>query len=616
MDRNNIIGFVLLAILFTVWITVNNSNNEKSIIAKKHQDSIELAKINKMAADSLKAVAAVTQSKTDTARIIAKDSTAVQIKQEPKDVTIENNLLALTVTNTGAGIKGIRLKKYKTSRENEKGDEVREPLYLQNVSGNLIEYILPLANGTLLSTGSLPSQVEKSGNKIVVTTALPANATLEQNYTFDSATYQIDYEAKIIGNPGLDNSKRVSIHWVNDIMPLEKNHTYERTYSTMYFKEVGESSDYISYSKDKTLKLDGKKLEWISNLNQFFNSTWIPEQPFENAELSIKQGTENDKYLKKTDAKVAIPAAFNTGASFKMKMYTGPNEFDRLRAYKNGMEDLVQFGSSIMGSINRWVIRPIFKFLGSFMSSQGLVILLLTLFVKLALWPLTYKMIYSQSKMSSLKPQLDKLKAKYGDDSQKIQMETMSLYREFGVNPLGGCLPMLLQMPIWFALYRFFPAAIEFRQAPFLWATDLSSYDVFFKFPFHVPMLGSHLSLFTVLWTVTTLLYTWYNFKKIDTTTTAANPALKYMQYIMPVFFMAFFNSFASGLTCYLVFSNIINIVQTVVTKNYLISQDKIQREMDAYKKKPKKKGGFSERLGEMLKEQQRIAEQRNNSKK
>ncbi|MFZ1585851.1 MAG: membrane protein insertase YidC, partial [Saprospiraceae bacterium] len=331
--------------------------------------------------------------------------------------------------------------------------------------------------------------------------------------------------------------------------------------------------------------------------------------------FSIVQGGENDVQLKKTEAIVSVPAEFSNGGAFKMKIYAGPNEFNRLRAYGNNLEDVIQFGSSILGSINKWVVRPIFNFLGTFFNNQGLVILLLTLLVKLVLWPLTYKMIYSQSKMSSLKPQLDKLKEKHKDDAQKIQMETMAMYREFGVNPLGGCLPMLLQMPIWFALYRFFPAAIEFRQESFLWATDLSSYDVFITFSGNVPLLGHHLSLFTVLWTITTLLYTWYNFKNIDTTSTAANPALKYMQYIMPLIFMFFFNSFASGLTCYLVFSNIINIVQTIVTKNYMINSDKIQKELDDYKLKPKKKGGFSEKLGNMLKEQQKLAEAKNAKK-
>jgi YidC/Oxa1 family membrane protein insertase len=218
-------------------------------------------------------------------------------------------------------------------------------------------------------------------------------------------------------------------------------------------------------------------------------------------------------------------------------------------------------------------------------------------------------MLYSQSKMAALKPQIEQLKAKFKSDPQQQQVETMKMYREFGVNPLGGCLPMLAQMPIWFALYRFFPASIEFRQAPFLWATDLSSYDVITKLPFEVPFgFGSHLSLFTLLWAITTLIYTYFNTKDMDM---SANPAMKYMQYIMPLFFLGFFNSYASGLTAYLLFSNVINIGQTVVTKKFVIDHDKIKTKLEANKAKPKKKSGFQARLENALKEQQKIQAQR-----
>ena len=223
-------------------------------------------------------------------------------------------------------------------------------------------------------------------------------------------------------------------------------------------------------------------------------------------------------------------------------------------------------------------------------------------------------MLKSQTMMAGLKDKIKALKDKHSDDSQTQQMETMKLYREYGVNPLGGCLPMVLQMPIWFALYRFFPASIEFRQADFLWANDLSSYDIFWKLPFEIPFgFGAHISLFTLLWAVTTLIYTYYNTRHMDM---GANPAMKYMQYIMPIMFMGFFNSFAAGLTCYLLFSNLINITQTIVTKNYIIDNEKINRELDAYKKKPKKKKGFQQRLEKALKEQQAIQEQQKKKKK
>jgi YidC/Oxa1 family membrane protein insertase len=299
--------------------------------------------------------------------------------------------------------------------------------------------------------------------------------------------------------------------------------------------------------------------------------------------------------------------------SYDMTWYIGPNEFERLRAHDLDMEDIVPFGWSIFGTINRWVVRPIFSFLSNFIGNKGIVILFLTLIVKSLVYPLTYKMLYSQSKMGALKPQMAKLREKYKDDQQKVQMETMKIYREYGVNPAGGCFPMVLQMPIWFALYRFFPASIEFRQASFLWANDLSSYDVFFRLPFEIPFLGDHLSLFTFLWAISMVVYTYYNSKIMDMN--SINPMMKYMQYMMPLMFIFFFNSYASGLTCYLLFSNLMNITQTLVTKNYLINNDKILAELDANKKKPKKKGGFQQRLEKAMQEQQKIAGDRGKKK-
>jgi len=315
-------------------------------------------------------------------------------------------------------------------------------------------------------------------------------------------------------------------------------------------------------------------------------------------------------------SKVVIPfSRDNTQNSFAMHIYAGPNEFERLYSRGIGLEDVIPYGWNIFGTINRWVIRPLFTWLSNFFASKGLVIFILTLIVKLALYPLTYRMLHSQSKMSALKPEIEKMKARFKDDSQKIQMETMKLYREFGVNPLGSCLPMVLQLPIWFALYRFFPAAIDFRQQGFLWASDLSSYDEFIRLAFTIPFgFGSHISLFTVLWAFTTLIYTYYNSRHMDF---GSQPAMKYMQYLMPLFFLGFFNSYASGLTAYLLFSNIINITQTIVTKNYIIDQKKIKAAMDIYSKKPKKKkkGGFQERLQNALEEQRKVQEQQKAAK-
>jgi YidC/Oxa1 family membrane protein insertase len=289
-------------------------------------------------------------------------------------------------------------------------------------------------------------------------------------------------------------------------------------------------------------------------------------------------------------------------------MYIGPNEYKRLEGLATDIEEIIPFGSSIFGTINRWAIRPFFDFLSSFIGSKGIVIIALIFLIKMLLYPLMYKTLYSQAKMGALKPEIDQIKAKNKDDNQKQQVETMKLYQEYGVSPLGGCLPMLLQAPIWYALFRFFPASITFRQEPFLWATDLSSYDVLFNLGFEIPFFGSHVSLFTLLWAISTVAYTYYSMQNVDM---SANPAMKYVQYFMPIMFLAFFNNYASGLTCYMFFSNMINILQTVVTKKYIFDEDKIRKELLAEKAKPKKKGGFQAKLEEAMKQQQALQEQR-----
>jgi len=223
-------------------------------------------------------------------------------------------------------------------------------------------------------------------------------------------------------------------------------------------------------------------------------------------------------------------------------------------------------------------------------------------------------MLHSQAKMAALKPEISKIKDKTKGDNNAQQMETMKLYREYGVNPLGGCMPMVLQMPIWFALYRFFPASINFRQEGFLWADDLSSYDVFFQLPFYIPAYGDHVSLFTLLWAVSLFAYTWYNMKNMDNSMMQGNPMMKYMQYLMPVMFLFFLNSYASGLTCYLLFSNLFNITQTVLTKNFVFNEVRIKEELNKNKDKPKKKSGFQARLQQVM-EEQRKQQERNKKK-
>jgi len=308
---------------------------------------------------------------------------------------------------------------------------------------------------------------------------------------------------------------------------------------------------------------------------------------------------------------LSLPISNFNSDNFNMQFYIGPNDFDRLQEIGHDLSDIVPFGWSIFGTINRWIIRPLFKFLSSFIGNMGIVILILTFIVKSLVYPLTYKMLYSQSKMAALKPVTAGIKEKYKDDMQKQQMESMKIYREYGVNPMGGCMPMVLQMPIWFALYRFFPASIEFRQASFLWANDLSTYDSIFQLPFNIPMMGSHISLFTLLWVVSLLAYTYYNIKLNMDMATTMNPMMKNMQFIMPIMFFVFLNQYAAGLTCYLLFSNLFNIGQTLGTKKFLINEEKLKETLRKNKEKPKKKTGFGARLQKALEEQKNIVEEK-----
>jgi YidC/Oxa1 family membrane protein insertase len=341
-------------------------------------------------------------------------------------------------------------------------------------------------------------------------------ATLK--YVISPDNYNIDYTISHNGISNLLKTEKdeVLLNWVTFLDKIEKNVYYERIYSSVYYKEVDDDADYCSCTGDDEQELENR-VKWIAQSNQFFNSSLIADASFGTAKVATVMLDEESENLKRLNSSIMVPLGVDNGNSFSMKWYIGPNEFTRLRSYGNNLEDIIPYGWSFFGTINRWVIRPLFNFLSGFIGNMGIVILLLTLLVKMALYPLTYKMLHSQSKMAALKPQLASMKEKFGDDPQKQQMETMKVYREFGVNPLGGCFPILLQMPIWFALYRFFPASIDFRQAGFLWADDLSSYDAFIHLPFELPFaMGAHISLFTVLWAVSTLIYTYYNSAHMD----------------------------------------------------------------------------------------------------
>ncbi|MFN9379594.1 MAG: membrane protein insertase YidC [Bacteroidota bacterium] len=620
MDRNTQLGLLLIFGLFVLWQVVTSPSQEELIKQQKMEDSIMLARKTKEAIRE-KIVIQTTESQKNSAELLVDRENKFgdfsnAAAGKASDFVLENDLLKVTFSTKGGTIKEVLIKNHHKIVQNADRKDVKESLLLMSDERDKFYYALPVKSvpGGFVYTKDLIFEGALEGNTIRFKAMANNGGYFEQVYTLNPDNYLFNYAIK---TENLDNIldkgfNSIKLRWINYLGKLEKAVSYEKNYSAIYYKPGIDKPEHCSCTSSDIEDKENTPIKWISFTQQFFNVSLLASENFKGAKMVTTFLDDTDKALKKMDAEIEIPFK-NDNNSFKMDFYLGPNEFDRLYAMGNNLEDIIAFGTSFFGTINRWVIRPVFNGFSKFFVNNGIVILILTFLVKLSLFYLTYRMIYSQSKMTALKPQIDKLKEKHKDDASTIQMESMKLYREFGVNPLGSCLPMLLQMPIWFALYRFFPAAIEFRQAPFLWANDLSSYDEWIQLPFAIPFgFGSHISLFTILWAISTLAFTCYNSKNMDF---SANPAMKWMQYVMPIMFLGFFNSYASGLTAYLLFSNVLNIGQTMATKAFLIDEAKILSQMEDHKKKPKKTGGFQDRLQKVLEEQRKIADQQKSAK-
>ena len=635
MDKNTITGFILIFGILLVWnLTMAPDAKKRMEEEQRLRDSVaraeqKLLEEQQQPASPVQPTPTQPQPAPTDSQSIAQQQTMLMAQYgdfypaatgEEQTEVLENDLIKITFSTKGGRIKEVLLKKYFKMLRDSNHKEYKVPLYLLEDEKNRFEYLLPVANAAkgTISTQDLFFTPSKNGNTITFRADAGQGRYFEQAYTIKEGSYGVDYHVRFAGLDNVLNapSKSIELNWLNYLDRIELNYQYEQMYSSVYYKPADDDYDYCSCTSDDRDELDTEPVQWLAHSNQFFESIlFAKEKPFKGGVFETKtfprDQLKNSPDLKILRSRVKVPT---DAEGFAMELYVGPKDYQLLAAYGQEVKYTVPYGRSIIGTANRWIIRPLFNFLSGFIGTKGIVILILTIIVKLALYPLTYKMLYSQAKMSALKPKLTSIKEKYKNDQTQAQMESMKLYREFGVNPLGGCMPVVLQMPIWLSLYRFFPAAIEFRQQGFLWATDLSSYDAPIWLPFNIPFTDQyHISLFTLLWVLTTLVYTYYNMQQMDMANMGGANAkmMKYMQFIMPVFFFFFFNNFASGLTLYLVFSNLFNIAQTLITKNIIIDHDKIKLELEAYKKKPKKKSGFQARMEEALKQQQALAAQR-----
>lgn len=632
MDKNQIFGFILIFAVVIGWSLYTTPSPEELERQKAVQDSIAAAQVVEVeptifdandTASNLSASNVPSDSVKAQMNNLKLGAFAVNSGAEAQLYTLENDKVKLTFNGQGGFISKAELKDHVVSIDKDTGEDLegKRELVFMSDEEDKFEMVLPVsgAANNRVSTRDLNFIGSKSSNTLSLKANTSNGGGLTYKYTLKPGSYELEYDivfdniGSVINNAGAP----LSLKWENHLEKLERSVDFEKRYSTIYFKENDESDpDYCGCMSDSEEDLSDKKIDWISHSNQFFNVTLMGrDKPFTSGKFETVMGVEEDEDLKVLTSVVGIP--YSGGQeTFSMNLYVGPNDYSTLASYDNNLQQIIPFGRSIFGSINRHVIRPAFEFISQYVGSKGVVIIILILILKILLYPLMYKMLSSQAKMSALKPELADLKEKMKDEPQKLQMEQMKKYQEYGVSPFGGCLPMVLQMPIWYALFRFFPASITFRQEPFLWAPDLSSYDEFFQLGFEIPFgFGSHLSLFTLLWAISMLAYTYYNTKHMDMT---ANPAMKYVQYLMPLMFLGFFNNYASGLTCYMLFSNLINIIQTVGTKALLFDEEKILAELKEKKanKPAKKKGGFQARMEKMLEEQKKVAAQQQASKK
>lgn len=432
------------------------------------------------------------------------------------------------------------------------------------------------------------------------------NSYIEYEYRIPSEGYMIDFDINMTGMDGVlaANTSFITLDWYADILQQEKS-VDRWNGSTIFFKHLNDNVDNLSdgESDEESIRT---RVKWVSYKQRFFSAALIAGDQFDNAELrtSTDPSPANPRYLKTMQSSLELPFSFGTDQNIPMSFYFGPLSFGELRAYDLDLERQIPLGWGffLLAWINIYIVIPVFNFLGSYGWNYGIVILVLTILLKIILLPIAYKTYISSAKMRVLKPEVDELSKKYPnkEDAMKKQQAVMQLYKRAGASPMAGCIPMLLQMPILFALFRFFPSSIELRQQPFLWAEDLSSYDSIMDLPFTIPFYGDHVSLFTLLMSISTIIYTHLNMSMTGSQGTQM-PGMKTMMYLMPIMFLGLFNGYASGLSYYYFLANVITFAQMFLFR-YAIDEDKLRAKIEANKKKPIKKSGFQKRLEEAAK--------------
>ena len=615
MDRNTIIGLAMIGLILVGYSIFTKPAREAQMEERQRLDSI--ARV-----EQIRAIETNRQRSEEQAiqadKLVGGDSASLEQLSaelgdfvagavgEKKLVVLENEQLKLSFSTLGGRPYTVQLKDYQTH------DSL--PLYLFNGDSTIFALQF-FAENRAINTGdlyftpqiqSLTNGEGRSFKQLTMKMAISESASISYIYKLYDGDYLMDFDMQL---KGLDQYRTDRMEFKFDFYApsQEKGYQNEAMYTTLFYKyHGGDLESFKSRSKKEIEEVtETTRIKWIGFSHQFFSTIIIADEFFDGGYIMQQRFTDPGKYVRRYSTAIDMPFDRTGDQDIGMQLYFGPNDFMALKGYGDlGLENVVTTGGSMIRWINAFVVIPVFNWLNQGIANYGIIILLLTLIIKTALFPLTYKSYKSQAVMRVLKPQVDEIGEKYPkkEDAMKKQQATMDLYKKAGANPMGGCLPMLLQFPILYAMFRFFPTSIELRQQGFLWAHDLSTYDSILELPFTIPMYGDHVSLFTLLMTVTTMLsMKWNNQVSAGS---SQMPGMKTMMYIMPVMFMFILNNFSAGLTYYYFLANVITLAQNYIFKSF-IDEEKILKKINSKKNKPKKKSGFAKRLEDLQKQQQ-----------
>ncbi|MCL2131179.1 MAG: membrane protein insertase YidC [Lentimicrobiaceae bacterium] len=658
MNKHTIIGLILLLGLF-IGYSIYMRPSEEQLAARKqyedslkkqHEDSLFFERMAQMMQDSAEqANSTASQSVEEKTAVGTENATQAQEQQATENygsfslaaknqqaasIVVENDLYQIRIGSKGGKIESVMLKNVQTH------DSLPVVLFDADVSETVFgfsftnNYLVFSTNDLYFHSAAQNDTVRVKGkDSVQIAMRLYPNKTEEE---FDTASY-VEFLYTVRGNDyrtglsvsffNLDNyidrnQPTSTLTWQTDLFQQEKNVKNEMTASTIFYSDINEVNN-LKESPDKSDSIDySTRLKWVSFKQHFFTSTLIADDYFEYAKMvvNVPQYPEG-KILKNMKAELVIPLK-EKNQTFGLQFYFGPNKYRTLKQYKINLESQIQLGGKLISWINKWIVLPVFNSLESRGWSYGVIILILTILLKTVLFPLAYSNYISSAKMRVMKPEIEEIAKKFPnqEDAMKKQQATMAFYRQVGIKPMAGCLPMLLQMPILFAMFRFFPSAYELRQQPFLWAKDLSSYDSVFSWDAHIPIIssfyGNHISLFCLLMTIATLGYTILN-NKLMMSPAGGNAQqmkmMKWMMYLMPIMFLGIFNSFSSGLSYYYLLVNLITFAQMGIFR-LIVNDGKLRSKLQANKAKPVTKSKWQKRIEEMTRQQQAMAAQRNSS--